>query len=148
MGNFATGVTVVASRTPEGVPCGLTVNSLSSVSLDPCLILVALDKLASSHDHIIQSGVFAVSVLSEQQGDVADRFAGGERTSRFSGTPSRVEGTGSPILDGALAWFDCHIREVHEGGDHSIVIGEVVACDSAQGEPLIFFASEYRKLES
>lgn len=146
MGHFATGVTVVASRTPEGAPCGLTVNSMTSVSLNPCLILVTVDKAAGSHDHIVHSGVFAVSVLSSDQRETADRFSRGERTSRFSITPYGTEGTGSPILEGALAWFDCRIWEVHEGGDHSILIGEVVACDSAMGEPLIFFEGGFRGL--
>lgn len=148
MGRFATGVTVVTSLTPEGVPCGLTINSFTSVSIDPILVLVALDHAAGSHDTIVQSGMFAVSVLSHEQRGIADRFATGERSSRFSDTSYRSEATGCPILEGALAWCDCRIRDVHEGGDHSILIGEVVACDSAKGDPLVFFAGEYREIGS
>ena len=146
MGHFATGVTVVAARRPDGEPCGLTVNSVASVSLRPLLVLVCLDRLTASHDWIAYGGAFAVSVLASGEEAVARRFSGGEREERFLDLAHRVEITGSPVLERALAWLDCEIRDVHPAGDHSIVVGEVVACGADRGDPLIFYRGEYRHI--
>jgi len=146
MGHFTTGVTVVTSRGPDGSPCGLTANSVASVSLDPLLVLVCLDREAASHGCIIEGGTFAVSILSSEDEDVARRFSEGERRGRFEGLELGEAVTGSPVLGGALAWLDCRVTEVHEGGDHSIVVGEVVACDAREGSPLIFFRGRYHRI--
>jgi 3-hydroxy-9,10-secoandrosta-1,3,5(10)-triene-9,17-dione monooxygenase reductase component len=149
MGHFATGVAVVTSRTPDGRPCGMTANSLASVSLRPLLLLVCVNRQAASHACIVDGGAFAVSILEHGQEALARRFAGREqRSARFDELAHRSEVTGSPVLDGALAWLDCRVTDVHDAGDHSIVVGEVVACDAREGEPLVFFRGAYRRIDS
>ena len=144
MAHFTTGVTVVTSLAPDGRLCGLTVNSVASVSLKPLLVLVCVDRRAASHDCIAASGAFAVSVLGRPHEGLARRFSLGAHSDRFEELNYRIEVTGSPVLEDALAWFDCQVTEVHQGGDHSIVLGEVVACDAQEGEPLVFFRGGYR----
>ena len=146
MAHFATGVTVVTSRTPDGRPCGLTANSVASVSLKPLLVLVCVDRGATSHACIVEGGSFAVSILERLHEPVARRFTQGDHTARFDELSYRIETTGSPVLQDALAWLDCRVQNVHEGGDHSIVVGEVVACDAREGEPLVFYRGEYRRV--
>ncbi len=148
IGHFTTGVTLVTSRRADGRPCGLTANSVASVSLNPLLVLVCLDREAASHGCIIEGGAFAVSILESGDEALARRFAEGGRDDRFQELPWREGVTGSPILERALAWLDCRVTDVHEGGDHSIVVGEVVACDARHGEPLLFYRGEYRRMTS
>lgn len=142
MSRLVTGVVVVASRL-DGSVHGLTVNAVSSVSLDPPLVLVCLDRGGNSHDPIIASGAFAVSVLASDQEKLAHRFARGTHRERFAGVEFRDGASGSPVLPDALAWLDCAIRAVHPAGDHSIVVGEVLGCGAGEGDPLVFFRSEY-----
>jgi flavin reductase (DIM6/NTAB) family NADH-FMN oxidoreductase RutF len=148
MGNFTTGVAVVTSRTPDGRPCGLTANSVASVSLEPLLVLVCVDRAAASHACIVSGGAFALSILGRTDEPLARRFAADDRAARFDDVAYRTEVTGSPVLEDALAWLDCRVRDVHDAGDHSIVVGEVVACDAAEGDPLIFFRGEYRRIHA
>lgn len=148
MGHFTTGVAVVTAARTDGSPCGLTANSVASVSLRPFLTLVCVDRQARSHDAILSSGSFGISILAAGDEWLARRFSAGHREERFDGLSYRAERTGSPILDDALAWLDCRIRDVHDGGDHSIVVGEVLACAAREGEPLLFFRGEYRRMES
>src|SRR5690606_15385352 len=130
MAHFATGVTIVTSRSPDGRPCGLTANSVASVSLSPLLVLVCVDRAAASHACIVDGGAFAISILDRRQEGLARRFSAADRSGRFEDVACRVETTGSPVLEDALAWLDCRVRNVYEEGDHSIVVGEVVACDA------------------
>ena len=146
MARFATGVTIVTTRAPDGRPCGLTVNSVASVSLKPLLVLVCVDRGAASHACIAEGGAFAVSVLGRHHEELARRFSLGDRSARFEELPYRIEVTGSPVLEDALAWLDCQVTEVHQGGDHSIVVGEVVACNAREGEPLVFFRGGYHRI--
>ena len=146
MGNFTTGVTVVTSRGPDGSPCGLTANSVASVSLEPLLVLVCLDRAAASHACIVDGGAFAISILSGDDEEIARRFSRGSRRDRFDGLETRQEVTGSPILERSLAWLDCRVAEIHDGGDHSIVVGEVLACEARGGEPLVFFRGRYHRM--
>jgi flavin reductase (DIM6/NTAB) family NADH-FMN oxidoreductase RutF len=139
MGHFATGITVVASRGADGKPVGLTVNAFTSVSLDPPLVLVCVHKQAEGHDAILAAGHFGVSILAEDQGDIAMVFSQEDPVSRFEGVQVRDGPLGSPILQGALAWIECRIEEVFPGGDHSIVLGRVVGCEAGDGEPVLFF---------
>ena len=148
MATFPTGVAVVTARSPDGRPCGLTANSLASVSLEPTLILVCVDREAASHDCIVDGGAFAVSLLDHKHELLARRFALASRSSRFDELDYRTEITGSPILMDALAWLDCRVHAVHDGGDHSIVVGEVLACDASEGDPLIFFRGAYRRVQA
>lgn len=142
MSRLVTGVALVTSRL-DGAVHGLTVNAVSSVSLKPPLVLVCLDRSGNSHDPVIASGAFALSVLASHQEEMAHRFARGTHRERFAGVEFRDSSSGNPVLPDALAWLDCAIRAVHPAGDHSIVVGEVLGCGTGEGDPLVFFRSEY-----
>lgn len=140
MGHFVTGVAVVTTRTPEGEACGLTVNALTSVSLDPPLILVCLATTSQTRDYVLESGSFAVNVLDDGGAELAERFSRGDRSGRFREVELREAATGSPVLARSLAWIDCTVHAVHGAGDHSIVVGLVKeAGHLSDGAPLVFF---------
>ena len=139
MGYFATGVTVVASRSKEGRAVGLTVNAFTSVSLDPPLVLVCIHHLADAHDALVEAGHFGVSVLTQEQADLAVRFSADDAELRFQDLQVDEGALGSPLIQGALACLECRVTHVHREGDHSIVVGEVVACEHLDGDPLLFF---------
>lgn len=139
MGHFSTGVTVVASRKPDGEPVGLTVNAFTSVSLEPPTVLVSLHKDADGHDPILEAGHFGVSILTAEQHELAYRFSEGDPDSRFKALDVEEGSLGSPLIVGALAWLECRIVEVLPGGDHAIVLGEVLDCGGREGDPLLFF---------
>ena len=90
---------------------------------------------------------FAVSILDRRHDELARRLAAGDRTARFEELAYRTATTGRPVLDDALAWLDCRVQNVYEAGDHSIVVGEVIACDAREGEPLGFYRGEYRRMD-
>jgi flavin reductase (DIM6/NTAB) family NADH-FMN oxidoreductase RutF len=143
MGHWVTGVSIVAVATSDGEPRGLTANAVSSVSLDPPLVLVCIDHTADSHDAIATADGFSVNILASDQERLARRFAAFDLAHKFEGIAWHVEQTGAPILDDALAWVDCRTRERLAGGDHSIFIGEVVAGDAREGGPLIYYRGGY-----
>ena len=144
LGHFATGVAIVTSRHADGSPCGLTVNAFCSVSLDPPLILVCVERDADSHECIGNAGAYAVNVLDERGGEsLSRRFATWGVEDKFRGVAYRKEVTGAPVLDDALAWMDCRIVETHAGGDHTIFIGEVAAADAREGTPLVYYRGGY-----
>jgi flavin reductase len=151
MSSFATGVTVVTVACPDGSMHGLTVNSFTSVSLDPMLVLVCLDQASRSAGLIEQAGAFVVNVLSAGQQDISRWFADRHRpagSTMFDGVPFEPGVTGCPVLVDAAASFDCRLRQSHRAGDHLIVVGEVVALEHRPGlEPLIFHAGTYKSLE-
>lgn len=146
MGHFATGVTVVTGGDDEGF-FGLTVNAVASLSLEPTLILVCLDRDSASLERILASGSFAVNVLGARDEWLARRFSAGHRGDRFEGVAFATGSNGAPLLDEALAWVECAVRQVHEGGDHEIVVGEVLSFAARKGSPLIFFRGRYRSYE-
>jgi flavin reductase len=150
MGSFPTGVTVVTVASDDGGMHGITVNSFSSVSLDPMLVLVCLNGASRSVGLIERAGVFAVNVLSAGQQDISRWFANRYRPAdctMFDGVPFEPGLTGCPVLVGATASFDCVLRQSHRAGDHLIVLGEVVALvHRPQLEPLIFHAGNYGSL--
>jgi len=144
MGHFATGVTVVTTRTPAGQPCGLTANAFASVSIDPLLVLVSVDRAANSHDCIRSSGAFAVNVLAQEGGEsLARRFASWELEQKFDGVAYREERTGSPVFPDALAWLDCRVHQAVPAGDHTLFLGEVLAADAREGTPLLYYRGGY-----
>lgn len=145
MGRFTTGVAVVTARSASGVASGLTVNSLTSVSLDPPLLLVCLDVRSATLEAVRESGAFAVNLLGRESKDLAVRFARGRRATRFRGLDVRTEATGSPILEPALAWLDCRVDATHPGGDHAIVVGRVERSAARDGAPLLFFEGSFRE---
>lgn len=143
MGLFPTGVTVVAARGTGDAPVGLTVNSLTSVSLDPPLVLVCIDRKASCHDRLIDAGSFAVSILGTDQVHVARRFAEDPSDVRFDGVAWRLGATGDPLVEGCAAWVSCTLEAVHQGGDHSILLGRVAASGVGKGEALTYYQGEF-----
>jgi len=145
MGRFATGVTVVTSGGDE--PAGLTANSVTSLSLDPPLVLFALAGKSGAQQAFRDSGCFAMSILSSAQQEISNRFAT-PGPKDFSSLNTRTAETGAPIIADSLGWVDCRLREVIEGGDHDIFIGEIVAGDvvQADGEPLLYYAGGYREI--
>ena len=146
LGCFATGVTVVTCVGDDGRPAGLTVNSFTSVSLDPPLLLVCLAKQAASAAPLTQADSFAVNVLQTGQQPASIRFATRDED-RFGTTPwSRGEG-GAPILEDSLGVFECERYAVYDGGDHHILVGRVVkASFDASLDPLLYFRGRYRRL--
>jgi 3-hydroxy-9,10-secoandrosta-1,3,5(10)-triene-9,17-dione monooxygenase reductase component len=146
MGSFPTGVAVVTALRPDGAPVGLTANSLTSVSLDPLLVLVCIDHGSASHDAIVDSGAFAVNLLNESGRGLSDLFARGEREDRFVDVEWHAGLTGSPVLEDALGWIDCRVHQTHVAGDHTIVVGRVVACDHTDQDPLVYHRGAYGRL--
>ncbi|MBA9003821.1 MULTISPECIES: flavin reductase family protein [Thermomonospora] len=151
VGRFATGVTIV-STVADGVDHAMTVNAFTSVSLDPLLVLFCAEKVARFHDAVLRSGQWAVSVLPEGAQDLSTWFATRGRPlddGRLGEHPfKRGPQTGAPILTEAVASLECRTHAVHEGGDHSIVVGEVLAVDTPDpgARPLLFFEGRYRGL--
>lgn len=143
VGAFATGVTVVTATGPGG-PAGLTTNAFSSLSLDPPLVLVCFDNASRTLPVVREAGRFAVNVLRAGQEDVAAVFASKRVAADKFAQVTHAEAHGLPVLDGALAWLACELRELVEGGDHTIGVGAVTALDAdPDGDPLIFFRGAY-----
>jgi flavin-dependent trigonelline monooxygenase, reductase component len=138
MSCFPTGVTVVATRNFDGRPLGLTVNSFTSVSLDPPLVLVCINKDANSHDPLLAAGGFTVSILSGAQADIAARFATRPSQGRFDAIEWSPAPSGNPVLARCAAWLDCSIHEVLTAGDHTIVLGRVQGAHWTDQPALLF----------
>lgn len=130
-GAFATGVTVVTSRTADGAPIGFTANSFASVSLDPPLLLVCLAKSSRNYANMTGAAGFAVNVLAEDQKDVSNTFAKPVED-RFAAVDWRDGPAGSPVFAGAAAWFDCRTDRIVDAGDHAILIGRVVGFENGE----------------
>ena len=139
---FATGITVVTARAADGTPVGLTVNSFSSVSLDPPLALWCLGRASANYDAFRLAERHMINVLAADQLEVAKRFAT-RGPDRFAGQHFSVTDTGLPRLDGCIAWFECAIRSCYEEGDHVILVGRIDSFEVAPGRPLIFHDSRY-----
>lgn len=147
LGHFPTGV-VVITAVHDGEPAGLAIGSFSSVSLDPPLVGFFPAKSSSTWPRIEAAGSFCVNVLHEDQGDVCRTFAqsGGDKFSAVTWEPAPT--TGAPLLDGALAWIDCRLDQVVDGGDHYFVMGLVTALGTGRdGGPLVFFRGKYGGLD-
>lgn len=146
LGCFATGVTVVTCLDTDGQPAGLTVNSFTSVSLDPPLLLVCLAKRAASAEALVGASHFAVNVLQTGQQPASIRFSTRDQD-RFGATPWSTGEAGAPILRDSMGVFECARHAVHDGGDHHILIGQVVkATFDAKLDPLLYFRGSYRRL--
>lgn len=144
-GHFATGVAVITVAGPAGEG-GMTANAVCSVSLDPLLALVCFEQRARTLPLVRAAGRFAVNVLRAGAEDVARVFASKvPEGDKLRTVPHRLE-AGMPILDAALAWVVCDVRELIPAGDHEIAIGEVVAMDLADGEPLLWYSGGYRSI--
>jgi flavin reductase (DIM6/NTAB) family NADH-FMN oxidoreductase RutF len=149
---WTTGVTIVAAR-HNGDIHGMTVNSFTSLSLDPPLVSVSLEKVTRTHQFVNEARSFSVTVLSQGQQELSDRFAGreSEQSDRFEGLDTFIAETGSPILSKGLAFFDCRVTASHDAGTHTVFIGEVLVCGQLPNDgelPLVYFNRGYRKIGS
>ncbi len=145
-GHFATGVTVVTAAR-DARPCGLTVNSFASVSLDPPLVLVCLARSARAYACIDAAERFAVNVLAEGQEEIARVFASKMAEDKFAGVPYRRSPHGLPIIDGVHAWLECEPIARHPGGrTHTIYVARVTDLAAGEGRPLVFHAGRYERL--
>lgn len=142
LGQFATGVTVVTTRSAEGQPLGLTVSSFCSVSLDPPLVLVCVDARSDTNPGFRSSGVFGVSVLAEGQQAWSRRFASGG-ASKFDGVEMMTGKLGLALVPGALAYLECRVSGSYEAGDHVVYVGEVLRLSANPGRPLVYHGSAY-----
>lgn len=151
LSRFTTGITVVTSL-QDGVPHAMTANAFTSVSLEPPLVLVCVDKGVRMHDAILSCGSWAASVLGGEHRALAERFArsGRDLLSQFDGVPVRpAPKTGCPVIQGALSWLECRTWATYDGGDHTIVVGEVLSLeldDEAGPDALVYFRGGYRTL--
>jgi flavin reductase (DIM6/NTAB) family NADH-FMN oxidoreductase RutF len=141
-GAFPTGVTIVATRDGQGEPVGFTANSFTSVSLDPPLLLVCIAASASSYAAFREAGRFGVSVLGAAQREASTVFAtrGADKFASVGWAPRR---TGAPLIEGAVAWFDCETDRIVPAGDHAILLGRVVAFDWTRDAPLGYCRGAY-----
>lgn len=148
IGHFATGVTVITAAAGDELQ-GMTANAVTSLSLDPVMVLICVDKTAHAHRIIEQGGAFTVNILGEHQEDVSRLFAKRAEPERgaLRGQGFRIGTTGAPVLEDALAYIECRVAEVLTGGDHAIFLGEVVnAAVVNDVAPLLFFRAQYRTL--
>jgi 3-hydroxy-9,10-secoandrosta-1,3,5(10)-triene-9,17-dione monooxygenase reductase component len=143
IGSFATGVAIVTCNGPDG-PAGLTTNAITSLSLEPLLVLVCFDNRSRTLPAVRASGRFAVNVLRAGQEDLAKVFASKRVGREKFEAVTHQDAHGVPVLDGALAWLACDLRELHPAGDHTIGIGAVTHMDAdPDGEPLVFWRGGY-----
>lgn len=144
MRRFPTGVTIVTTIDESGRPKGFTANAFASVSLEPPMVLVCVNRGARSHPLISLAGKFCVNILTLEQEQWAVRFAIRGTRDPFEDLTYHADKTGSPVIDGALGYLDCELAEEHTAGTHTIFLGNVVACGSREGVPLGYFDAGYR----
>jgi flavin reductase (DIM6/NTAB) family NADH-FMN oxidoreductase RutF len=142
---FATGVCVLTTCTPDGHPHGLTVNSFTSLSLDPPLVMAAIARVSAYLAAFESSGFFAVNILTEEQRPLSIRFARREE-GRFDGAPWNAGVTGSPVFEGTLGVIECRTVQWLDAGDHRVMVGQAVAAVVRHGRPLLYFESGYASL--
>ncbi|MGE0228552.1 MAG: flavin reductase family protein [Dehalococcoidia bacterium] len=146
IGRFATGVTVLTFSTPE-VTRGMTANAVASLSLDPTLLIACVEKRTSAHNRLQQTDSFALNILAEDQVDLSKLFAR-PGVEDMGGVDYRTAVTGSPIIEGVLAWLDCGVHDRLDGGDHTIFVGRVLelSLERPEARPLLFYAGGYHHL--
>jgi flavin reductase (DIM6/NTAB) family NADH-FMN oxidoreductase RutF len=148
MGHFASGVTVVTTCMGER-RAGITVNAFCSLSLEPPLVLVCIERDSRTHRLLLESRVFAVNILSSAQADVSRCFAGSTKAKfeRFCDVQTHEAITGAPVFDDCVAFVDCRVEAVYPGGDHSIFVGRVQALgSSSDAAPLLYYRARYGQL--
>lgn len=141
LGQFATGVTIVTTANAQGAPAGMTVSSFNSVSLTPPLVLWSLGQATSLYPVFLRSQHYAVHVLALEQEALARRFAARDGD-RFAQVDWQPNAEGVPIIQGAVAVFECALRHRYAGGDHIIMVGEVLRCQRLGGEPLLYHGGQ------
>lgn len=148
IGRFATGVTVITFQSQD-LTRGMTANAVSSLSLDPTLLLVCVEKNTIAHAQLEHVSAFALNILAEDQIEVSRAFAR-HGLQDMAGVPYRAGVTGAPIIEGVLGWFECEVYDRLNGGDHTIYIGRVVelSLDRPEARPLLFFGGAYHSIGS
>ena len=142
---YATGVTVVTAVGPQG-PSGATANAVTSLSLDPPMMLACLDRGSRTLTSVRAQGRFGVNALAAGQAELARRFsAKGAESAKWEGV-EWTERQGLPWLEGALVWVACELRDLIDGGDHLILTGNVLEAEASEGQPLLFHRGDYRDL--
>jgi len=145
LSRFASGVTVVTTRDAAGKLHGLTVSAFCSVSLDPPLVLVCIEKATASHYAFAESGEFTASILSESQAGLSEHFAT-ELANKFDEIATMETSNGLPAIHDASAVLECSIRFMHDGGDHTIFVGEVEKVSINDHAPLVYFRGDYKSI--
>jgi flavin reductase (DIM6/NTAB) family NADH-FMN oxidoreductase RutF len=145
LSQFASGVTVVTTRDANGKRHGITVSSFCSVSLEPPMVLICIEKTTGSHYAFGESGAFVVNILSSTQSAISEHFAS-RLDEKFDNIPHTLDEDGVPVLDEAIASLRCKLRHSLDGGDHSIFVGLVESVNVTGGEPLIYFDHWYHKV--
>jgi len=142
MSRFTTGVTIV-SGIDDGEPVGFTCQSFVSLSIDPPFVAVSPARTSRSWPRIARTGSFCVNVLSDEQESLCMGFAtsGGPKFDGVDWYPA--PGTGSPVIEGSLAWVDCRVELVHDAGDHELILGRVLDLGVGDGSPLLYFRSRF-----
>lgn len=145
LSRFASGVTVVTTRDAAGTLHGLTVSAFASVSLDPPMVLICIEKATYSHDAFVESGIFAVNMLAAEQQALSDHFAS-PLEDKFEGVKITMSEHDLPHLEGSLCSLDCTVKQSYDGGDHTIFVAEIDRTTLGEGDPLVYFRSSYRNL--
>lgn len=147
LSRFASGVSVVTTKDAAGTLHGITVSAFCSVSLNPPLVLICIEKATASHSAFKESSAFVVNILDETQQHLSERFAA-PAEDKFGDVEYRDGIEGIPVLDHTLANLECRLKHSFEGGDHSIYVGEVEKTTINDGQPLIYFAHDYRAVSA
>jgi 3-hydroxy-9,10-secoandrosta-1,3,5(10)-triene-9,17-dione monooxygenase reductase component len=145
LGKFATGVTVVTCSDDDDRPYGITANSFSSVSLEPHLILWNIAKVSNSLQAFLDANHFAINILAQGQQELSSHFAKSDHT-LFDSIEIDRSVDNVPLIPGALARFECRTHQIHECGDHHIIIGEVTRFESSDADPLLFYSGNYASI--
>lgn len=146
LSRFASGVTVVTTKDTNGRLHGITVSAFCSVSLEPPLVLVCIEKTTASHYAFEDSGFFTVNFLNDDQSELSEHFAT-ELENKFDSVPTMSGSNGLPVIEGSVAVLECRLRSAHDEGDHTIFVGEVENANLGDRDPVVYFLGEYRKLE-
>lgn len=146
MGRFASGVTIVTAVDDEGTDHGMTVSAFASLSLEPPLVVICIDHVASMHDLLLTAPYFAVNVLTAGQEPLARRFAE-TGAQRFTGIGFTRGERGLPMLNDVLAHVECRRVAHHDGGDHTIIVGETETAVVREGRPLLYYRGGFAQLE-
>ncbi len=141
MARIPAGVVVISAVTADGDYRGLTASSLVSVSLEPPLVLVSLERESSTRAAVAETSAFNVSVLTRAQEFIADRFAGRAPAidGRWRTVPHRIGSNGIPLIEGCAAWLECRLVATHPAGDHDVCVGEVIAAEPGSGDPMVLW---------
>ena len=144
MARVPAGVVLISTRSGDGYKA-MTASSLVSISVEPPLVLVGLERNSATRSAILESGAFNVSILARSQEFIADRFAGRAPAvdPRWNTLPHRLGKNAIPLLEGAAAWLECRVTDTHRAGDHDVCIGEVEAAEVGSGDPLVLWDRQF-----